>query len=86
MNLINPKDNEELELALNGKKRKINLDDFAAFAPSLQIPEKAYLNALKKFQSKNGEVMALISPSFLTAKHKEQYMEIWNAKQRLFHH
>jgi len=44
-NLVNPKDDEELGLTLNGKKKKLKLADFIALANVLAIPEKAYQNS-----------------------------------------
>jgi serine/threonine-protein kinase HipA len=84
VNLINPKDTEELALTINGKKSRINLSDFTALANNLKIPEKAYANTLKKFSSRNKEVEELIGHSFLNNAAKEQYLKIWMDKQQIF--
>jgi len=81
VNLINPKDDEEMGLTLNGKKKKLKLTDFIHFAEILGIPEKAYLNVFKKMSSKNLAVNALIDSSFLDQDHKEMYKQIWYKKQ-----
>ncbi len=47
VNLVNPNDDEELGLTLNGKKKKIKLSDFILLAKILQIPEKAMENSFK---------------------------------------
>lgn len=85
VNLVNPQDDEELALTLNGKKKKIRLADFDVLARSINIPETAVRNTYKKFSSGNQKVSELIAASLLSAEKKEQYLEIWNKKQRLFH-
>lgn len=84
VNLLNPKDEEELALTLNGKKNKIKLTDFKALADNLGINEKAYYNSFKRFSSKNAEVMDLIDRSFLNKKMKKGYKDIWMKKQQIF--
>lgn len=85
VNLINPKDKEELGLTLNGKKNKIKLTDFKLLAESLHINEKVYTNSFKRFSKKNEEVMDLISRSFLNTEMKKSYKNIWMAKQNIFY-
>lgn len=84
VHLLNPKDEEELALTLNGKKAKLKLTDFKALAENLRINEKAYYNSFKLFSSKNNEVMDLIDRSFLNKKMKKGYKEIWLNKQGMF--
>ena len=84
VNLLNPKDEEELALTLNGKKARIKLTDFKALAENLRINEKVYYNSFKLFTSKNEEVMDLIDRSFLDKKMKKVYKEIWMKKQEMF--
>ena len=84
VNLLNPLDDEELALTLNGKKKKIMLNDFEILARSLQIPEKAMQNSIKKFASINNKVYELIDRSFLGFGEKEMYKKIWRQKQGVF--
>ena len=84
VNLVNPKDTEELALTIGGKKSRFKLRDFAALANGLKIPEKAFVNILKKFSSKNNMVEELINHSFLDNTAKETYLKIWMDKQRIF--
>lgn len=84
VNLLNPKDEEELALTLNGKKNKIKLTDFKALSENLRINEKVFYNSFKRFSSKNVEVMDLIDRSFLSKKMKKGYKEIWIKKQEVF--
>ena len=84
VNLVFPKDQEEVALLLNGKKKNIKLRDFEALGIVLNIPEKVRHNIYKKFKSYNTEVYELIQTSFLNAESKETYWEIWNEKQKIF--
>ncbi len=85
VNLINPKDKEEVGLTLNGKKSKIKLADFKLLAENFGINEKVYYNSFKLFSSKNKEVSDLIDHSFLSKELKKSYKEIWKQKQKIFH-
>lgn len=84
VNLINPKDKEELGLTLNGKKNKIKLTDFEVLGESLGINEKVYHKSFKLLSSKNKEVLDLIESSFLSRETKKGYKEVWNMKQEIF--
>ncbi len=84
VNLVNPKDDEELGLTLNGKKKKIKLDDFIKLSATLNIPGKATENIFKKLAAKNNEIKKMIEASFLEAGQKKKYWEIWMRKQKIF--
>lgn len=84
VNLVNPADDEELALTMNGKKKRLMLKDFIVLGNSLQIPEKAIKNTFKKFASKNKQVDLLINTSFLGPEQKELYWKIWIGKQAIF--
>ncbi|HET8828678.1 MAG TPA: HipA domain-containing protein, partial [Pelobium sp.] len=84
VNLVNPQDDEELALTLNGKKKKIKLADFDVLAKIMNIPETAVRNTYNKFSSSNTQVEEMIKLSFLSSESKEFYLEIWNKKQGLF--
>jgi len=84
LNLVNPQDDEELALTMNGKKKRIRLFDFDVLARSMNIPETAVRNTYNKFSSSNKGVGKMIEASFLSTQKKALYLEIWNKKQRLF--
>ena len=84
VNLLNPKDLEELALTINGKKARIKLVDFKVLAEKLSINENVCNKIFKFYSSKNDEVMNLIDRSFLDDNMKIKYKEIWMNKQKLF--
>ncbi len=63
--LVNPEDNEDLALTLNGKKRKIGRNDFNAAFTSFGLDEKQQRNIHTKFAKVMPEWMECIDMSFL---------------------
>jgi serine/threonine-protein kinase HipA len=84
VNLVFPKDQEEMALLLNGRKKNIHLRDFEALGIVLGIPDKVRSNSYKKFNSKNQQVEQMIRASFLPTEMQEMYWSIWNKKQEIF--
>jgi serine/threonine-protein kinase HipA len=84
VNLVFPKDQEEMALILNGRKKNIHLRDFEALGMVLGIPDKVRDNSYKKFSSYNQDVRQTIGASFLPPDMQESYCQIWEKKQRLF--
>jgi serine/threonine-protein kinase HipA len=84
VNLVFPKDQEEMALLLNGRKKNIHLRDFEALGTVLNIPEKVRTNTYKKFSSQNEAVTQLIQASFLPTAMQKTYLQIWTKKQLIF--
>jgi serine/threonine-protein kinase HipA len=84
VNLVFPKDQEEMALLLNGRKKNIHIRDFEALGIVLRIPEKVRDNSYKKFSSHNPAVQQMILTSFLPPNMQDIYWQIWNKKQRIF--
>ena len=79
--IINPKDDEELALTLNARKKKLQKEDFIKSAFTLGIDSliaerliNKYIRLLSKFET-------VIQKSFLSATLKEKYSEL--LKERL---
>jgi len=84
VNLVFPKDQEEMALLLNGRKKNIHLQDFEALATVLEIPKKVRQNSYEKFHRQNEAVHQMIAASFLSSDMQEAYWKIWLKKQALF--
>jgi serine/threonine-protein kinase HipA len=83
--LVNPDDNEELALPLNGKKRKIHLQDFIVAMSGFKITEKQQQNIFNKMVKGLPAWLEFIDMSFLSADFRQQYKEIiLQRMQRLF--
>lgn len=74
--LLIPEDLEELALNLNGKKRKLNRDDFNAAMTKSNIPKKAIENLWGRIEKGMQNWNELIQNSFLNEKNKEDLLFI----------
>ncbi|MHB1050890.1 MAG: HipA domain-containing protein [Bacteroidota bacterium] len=66
-------DDEELALTLNGKKKKLNRNDFVEAMKRAGMNEKATENIFDKFRKAVSQWHDLIENSFLSALMKERY-------------
>lgn len=82
INLIYPKDQEDLALTLGSRKRKIKRADFDQFTVSLGIADEVRDNIYKEFSKQADNVQDLIERSFLTAEYKQDYLKIFQNKMR----
>ncbi len=82
VNLIYPKDQEDLALTLGGRKRKVKRADFDQFTVSLGIADKVRDNIYKEFSKQVNNVQDLIKRSFLTEEYKQDYFKIFQNKMR----
>lgn len=71
--LIMPQDPEESALTINGKKNRIGLPDFAAFAENAGIPSKSFENLLQRFRRNLPAGIESLGNSFLTEEMKSNY-------------
>ncbi len=83
--LVMPSDTEELALTLNGKKKKITLQDFQKAVTNSGLEEKVFLNILRKYQTSQTNWFAFIEQSFLPQEMKTGYIEMIKKRMdRLF--
>ena len=74
--LVNPADDEDLALTLNGKKKKINRNDFKTAFTTLRLDEKQQDNIFKKMEKSCAGWMNFIDTSFLTSDFRESYKNL----------
>ncbi len=79
--LVNPVDNEELALTLNGKKWKIKRVDFEEIFHRFKLSGKQSENMFLKLEKATPQWMEFIDISFLDNKFKTTYKEL--IKERL---
>lgn len=75
--LINPKDQEDTALLLNGRKKKLGFNDFEKLSASLGIRENVVTRIIKKFSAATPSVNLQIEKSFLSEAHKSDYKKLW---------
>ena len=79
--IINPKDDEELALTLNGRKKKLQREDFIRAAATLGIENVIVERLINKYIKLLPKFELLIQNSFLSDDLKEKYDEL--LKERL---
>jgi serine/threonine-protein kinase HipA len=83
--LVNPADDEDLALTLNGKKKKINRSDFKAAFTTLGLDTKQQENIFKKMEKAKFSWLEFIDISFLNVEMKLAYKNlIQNRFSRLY--
>ena len=71
--LVNPADNEEMALTLNGKKRKIQKQDFIVAMDGFKITEKQQQNIFNKMGKGLPAWLEFIDMSSLSEDFKQKY-------------
>ncbi len=74
--LVNPADDEEMALNLNGKKKKLKKQDFVAAMNTLKLDEKQQENIFIKMEKAKSKWLEQIEISFMTDDFKNQYKQI----------
>ena len=83
--LVNAKDDEDLALTLNGKKKKIKKVDFVAAFNASKLDVKQQDNIFKKMKKSKTNWMKLIDISFLNKELKASYKSLLEERfSRLF--
>lgn len=74
--LVNPTDEEEMALTINGRKRKLTKNDFVAAMNTLHVEEKQQQNIFNKMAKAKPKWLDAIDASFLSDDFKVQYKSI----------
>ena len=73
---MNPADEEEMALTLNGRKNKLKKQDFVAAMNALRMEEKQQENIFNKMKKALPKWREMIDLSFMNKEFKEQYKTI----------
>jgi serine/threonine-protein kinase HipA len=74
--LVNPFDEEEMALTLNGRKKKLKKQDFVVAMNALKIAEKQQANIFNKMAKAVPKWVEMIDCSFMSEPFKQQYRAI----------
>lgn len=74
--LVNPADDEDLALMLNGKKKKIKKNDFITAFNTVGLEQQQQQQIFKKMFNAKDEWGKMINISFLSAEMKQKYLEL----------
>ena len=78
--IVMPEDKEETALTINGKKSKLNRNDFNELATSLKINNKSLEAIYKRFKVILPTWVSWIEISFLSKKSQKEYIGLINKK------
>ena len=74
--ILSPKDEEELALTLNGKKKKLKRSDFITSGRTMGVEQKTIERLIDKYAKLLPEMKMLIGNSFLNDEFKDKYTEL----------
>ena len=74
--LVNPADDEDLALTLNGKKKKLRYSDFTAAFNTLKLDAKQQENIFRKMEKAKDQWMEFVGFSFLSEDFKLRYQQL----------
>ena len=74
--LVNPADDEDLALTLNGKKKKIKKSDFTAAFTALDLNDKQQQQIFDKMTKSKEAWQRMIESSFLSSGFKARYWDL----------
>jgi serine/threonine-protein kinase HipA len=80
--IVMPEDKDESALTINGKKSKLNRNDFNVLATSLKINNKSLEAIYKRFKAVLPTWISWIEISFLSKKSQKEYIELINKRHR----
>jgi serine/threonine-protein kinase HipA len=78
--LVNPKNDEDLALNLNGRKKKINRKDFESAFSTMKLDTKQQANIFVKMEKFRNKWIDFIQISFLSPDFKEKYIQLINER------
>lgn len=74
--IINPKDDEELALTLNGRKKNLQKEDFVKSAATLRIESVVVERLINKYVKLLPKFETVIQNSFISADLKNRYIDL----------
>ena len=80
--LVNPADNEELALTLNGKKRKLKYNDFLVAFETSGLSKKVLDNTLENFYTCKRPMFEMMEKSFLSDEMKTSFRLLVNERYK----
>lgn len=81
--IVNPDDKEELALTLDGKKKKLGLEQFKHLGNKLNLNEKQIRNVFKRFEKFKIIAEEWINRSFLSEELKEKYKQLLKERYQI---
>lgn len=74
--ILNPKDDEELALTLNGKKKRLKRMDFIASGTTMGVEQKTIERLIQKYIKLFPKMERMIQESFLSDELKSEFSDL----------
>lgn len=82
--IVNPEDNEELALTLEGKKKKLTKANFVSLGEKLELNKKQIDGVFKRFIKNKKHALSLLERSFLSKEYKQKYSDLLEQRYSKF--
>ena len=74
--IVNPEDDEELALTLEGKRKKLTKIHFVSLGEKLELNKKQIDGVFKRFIKNKKKALSLLEGSFLSSEYKQKYSDL----------
>lgn len=74
--IVNPEDDEELALTLEGKRKKLAKKHFVSLGEKLELNKKQIDGVFKRFIKNKKKALSLLEGSFLSSEYKQKYSDL----------
>ncbi|PRX44396.1 HipA domain-containing protein [Salegentibacter salegens] len=74
--IVNPEDDEELALTLEGKRKKLAKEHFVSLGEKLELNKKQIDGVFKRFINNKKMALSLLESSFLSNEYKQKYSDL----------
>jgi serine/threonine-protein kinase HipA len=78
--IINPADDEELALTLEGKKKKLKREHFERLGRGLDLTDRQIEGTFRRFLGKKDKAIEWLNNSFLSKDYQEKYIILLNER------
>ncbi|MFO7369440.1 MAG: type II toxin-antitoxin system HipA family toxin, partial [Bacteroidales bacterium] len=78
--LVLPEDKEEIALTLDGKKKKLKIENFINLGKGLDLTDKQIDNTFKRMIKKKPVAISWLEKSFLSNEMKNAYKELLESR------
>lgn len=78
--IVNPADDEELALTLEGKKKKLKREHFERLGKGLDLTDRQIEGAFRRFFGNKAKSIEWINHSFLSEGYQEKYINLVNER------
>lgn len=76
VNVIDPMDDEQMALPLNGKKRNLHRNDFLKYAENIEISREAAIRMVQKVTSLESAYIEMCMESYLPEQMKQRFIQL----------